>query len=529
MKKLFVCALAASMFTACSQDETISQQSPMQISFDGAFVENATRAADPSTTTGSIEAFDVWAFMDKTTGQVFVDEDVTKGEGGWSYKNIQYWLSNHTYYFGALAPMNSENWSVDIDQANTDGIGEVSFTNVDGTEDLLYAATSVKTGDVYVNAPEKVKFHFSHLLSKVKFSFTNGFSNENAKIIVKNVKMVAPKAAQINLAQNWWSTHVWKNYSGTTILDFGHMNGGNPVGNKDGKKTSDNERLTIPTEANQVYNVTFDVELYFGEVLAMSSTLTTEIKGAALELGKAYNFHAVINETNIDQENGELKPIEFDAPTVEEWGEDNVYEGEITTPAPVSTEEALATAAANGGSIILAEDITLSAPISVAENKVLTINLNGKTLTNKKENSATDVILVANGATLTINGEGTVEAVSGNDGYAIISDGTVIINGGTFKSGVDAENKPNAVIYVRGNGKAYVNGGSFPNDNDSKFVLNKKDADRATTVISVTGGTFGAFNPADNAAENPGTNFVAEGYQSTETEEGSNIWVVTKK
>ena len=107
MKKLFVCALAASMFTACSQDETISQQSPMQISFDGAFVENATRAADPSTTTGSIEAFDVWAFMDKTTGQVFVDEDVTKGEGGWSYKNIQYWLSNHTYYFGALAPMNS--------------------------------------------------------------------------------------------------------------------------------------------------------------------------------------------------------------------------------------------------------------------------------------------------------------------------------------------------------------------------------------------------------------------------------------
>ena len=30
-------------------------------------------------------------------------------------------------------------------------------------------------------------------------------------------------------------------------------------------------------------------------------------------------------------------------------------------------------------------------------------------------------------------GEGTVEAVSGNDGYTVISDGTVIINGGTFK------------------------------------------------------------------------------------------------
>ncbi|MBR5585327.1 MAG: hypothetical protein IKW36_03710, partial [Alistipes sp.] len=125
---------------------------------------------------------------------------------------------------------------------------------------------------------------------------------------------------------------------------------------------------------------------------------------------------------------------------------------------------------------------------------------------------------------LTINGEGTIEAVSGNDGYAIISEGELVINGGTYKAGVDANNAPNAVIYARGEGKVFVNGGYFPNDNNSTFVLNKKDADRATTTIEVRGGRFVGFDPMNNAAENAGTNFVADGYASFL--EGENTYVV---
>ena len=94
-------------------------------------------------------------------------------------------------------------------------------------------------------------------------------------------------------------------------------------------------------------------------------------------------------------------------------------------------------------------------------------------------------------------------------------------------AGLDATNAPNAVIYARNNGRVYVNGGYFPNDNASKFVLNKKDADRATTVIEVRGGKFGTFNPANNAAEEAGTNFVAEGYESVEVE--TNVWEVRAK
>ncbi|MBQ7311852.1 MAG: hypothetical protein IJW88_10060, partial [Alistipes sp.] len=120
----------------------------------------------------------------------------------------------------------------------------------------------------------------------------------------------------------------------------------------------------------------------------------------------------------------------------------------------------------------------------------------------------------------TINGDGTLEAVTGNDGYAVIAEGTVIINGGTIKSGVDAAGEPNAVVFARGEGKVFVNGGTFPNDNASKFVLNKKDADRATTTIEVRGGKFQTFNPQNNAAEGPGTNFVPEGYAVITDENG---------
>lgn len=179
---------------------------------------------------------------------------------------------------------------------------------------------------------------------------------------------------------------------------------------------------------------------------------------------------------------------------------------------PDTNLENLYYAAANGGEVTLQDNVTLDATLNVTKPMVL--NLNGKTITNKQENTTTDVIVVKPGARLEINGEGTVEAVSGNDGYAVISEGELVINGGTYKSGVDANNETNAVIYARGNGKVFVNGGEFPNDNLSGFVLNKKDGDRTTTTIEVRGGTFHKFNPGNNAAEGPGTNFVAEGYKS---------------
>ena len=333
MKKLLVSVLAIAGLVACTQETTLVQKGNAPMEFGAAFVENATRAnaaVDPSTTTESITGFDVWGFMDSPEGVVFEDEDVTGKTGSFNYVNTQYWIPGHTYYFAALAPMNGANWDLDTTNASTLGAGVVTFENINGTEDLLYAATAVDATKIQVGeAPvDKVRFQFSHLLSKVKFSFTNGFDNDNAYIDVKNVKMVAPSKATIDLAvENWWDNDDWKLVDAVPVtLEFGDACAKTAVGVK---QVTDNERLTIPAAATQSYKVTFEVALYFGDVLAFTKTLESNIENVALEMGKAYNFKATLDETNISGEDGkELLPIVFDVEEVKEW--ENAAEQDIT-------------------------------------------------------------------------------------------------------------------------------------------------------------------------------------------------------
>ena len=189
---------------------------------------------------------------------------------------------------------------------------------------------------------------------------------------------------------------------------------------------------------------------------------------------------------------------------------DPVYDGDINYPDGSAQE--LEFAATFGGTVKLTDDVTLDETLIVGADMIL--DLNGKTITNKVDNKQTDVIIVKEGATLEINGDGNVTAVGGNDGYAIISEGTLIINSGNYQSGRDSNGGPNAVVYARGNGKVYIKGGSFKNEGNTSgdaFLINKKDADRATTTIEITGGAFHKFNPANNAAEGAGTNFCPEG------------------
>ena len=173
----------------------------------------------------------------------------------------------------------------------------------------------------------------------------------------------------------------------------------------------------------------------------------------------------------------------------------------------------------------LAADVTLSAPVH-ASAAATTFDLNNQVLTNQVNNAQTDVILVDPNATLKIEGDGKVIAVSGNDGYPVIVDGVVEIYSGYFESGVDAKGLTNACVYARGNGHAIIYGGEF-HSADGAYVLNIKDSDRATAKIEVKGGRFYGFNPADNASEGPDTNFVAPGYVSVEVE--PNVWEVMLK
>lgn len=380
MRKLFVSALAIVSMVACTMDETVNTQAPASIAFDGAFVEKATRAEDPSTTTDNINEFYVWAVMNDVDGLVFngeAGEKVWKSGNAWTYQNIQYWVPNNHYYFTALAGN-----LADVELALTADNGMTSlkgltnsavFTNVEGTNDLLYAEYDVETPAVISAAPAKVKFQFAHLLSKVKFTFANGFVNKNTTVVVKDITMAVPATGEIDLTAD---ELAWANQAGNLVLAMGHMNGGENLA-VNASESSDNERLTIPATAAQEYIVKFTVEIWNGAQMASSTPKEVKIAGVELKPGHSYNFKATLNQDNAFE--NPLFPIEFEA-EVENWVEGDFDLGNLAENNVVVYNEDELKAALNtteSVNVIFGQDITASEVIYVSELANLTTTING--------------------------------------------------------------------------------------------------------------------------------------------------------
>lgn len=111
-------------------------------------------------------------------------------------------------------------------------------------------------------------------------------------------------------------------------------------------------------------------------------------------------------------------------------GTDGLYTAQVKSDNAAAIDDvqyatlADAVAAANNGDTVTlltntAEDIT------IAQDKDITLNLNGKKLTNVASHT------ICNNGTLTINGEGTVDNVT-HGTAALYNKGTVVVNGGTF-------------------------------------------------------------------------------------------------
>ena len=213
-------------------------------------------------------------------------------------------------------------------------------------------------------------------------------------------------------------------------------------------------------------------------------------------------------------------------PTAMAEGSDPVAQiGETT----YATLKAAFEGAKDGDTITLTNDIKVEDTLVVT--KTLTLDLAGHTLSNEKIIWSDDnwsLISVRGNGNLTITGNGKLEAKK-DDCYPVdVQDegAQLTIEDGTFIGNIHA-------VYVE-TGAAYIKGGTYsvqqkyPDSSKAdEFVLNLYDANRrnGTAKLSVSGGIFVAFNPANCQAEAQGTNFCAAGY-TTSTEDNNTYTVV---
>lgn len=191
-------------------------------------------------------------------------------------------------------------------------------------------------------------------------------------------------------------------------------------------------------------------------------------------------------------------------------------------------------------SSVINADNSITQTFLIGKNSNVTISGRGKIVGPTRASSNTATIWLANGGTVNINGNMTIEAGSGssiNNCIRIVK-GTANIYDGYFHAGLDKNGGANACILLTpgtssSTSPANLNiyGGVFETDGDFP-VINIQDGASANKYnhVLIYGGTFVGFDPSigDSGANVP--TFVAPGYKSVETTYNSKqAWKVVKE
>lgn len=342
MKKTLFAIAAMVAMVACNNDYVVKETAQEAIGFDNMFVDNSTRSEETPgySSTNLFEDFAVYGFVEGAPlfNGVMVGKDVTNGElkSGWKYEGTQYWIAGANYDFYAVAPFDG-GWSVKAGTA-TDAGAVISFTNENGTQDLLYSGIVERQGAGSGNAT--IAFTFKHILSKVKFSFVNGYNASAATICVRDIQITnADKTAEATLTAG----AAWSAHNDEVAIAFGNATENASYATYAPVEGSENycdefdyaydttvesyyERFVIPA-VNKDWNISFKVDLLVSGKVIETYNHTAKLT-ATFEPGKSYDIAATITAANIDP-NHSQEPIEFTA-TMTDWSTTDVEDKNAT-------------------------------------------------------------------------------------------------------------------------------------------------------------------------------------------------------
>ena len=156
----------------------------------------------------------------------------------------------------------------------------------------------------------------------------------------------------------------------------------------------------------------------------------------------------------------------------------------------------LANAFANGGNIVLLKDITLSDTLTIPAGKTVTLDLNGKTISQTKA-CTESYQMIENNGNLTITGNGKISFTDTGAGdsaatwgsYTIRNAGTLVVENGTIEH-LGAQNLAGqafahtTLAIFQYSGSTTINGGTISTPNYRSIRLWSGD-------LTINGGTFG--------------------------------------
>ena len=531
--------MAVAAFAACSTEEQIAAPQGDAIAFGDAFVDNATKAIDGTfanngTGVNELTEFNVYGIVENANGAVaniFCAEPVSKSGSVWTYdpNKTQYWVAGNSYSFAAV-----KNGVVAVD--DYDMPATIAY-DVESQDDVLYAEVNNVN---YAGNVQPVKFTFNHLLSKVKFTVKNQMQYGNGNSYkVKNVRIVdAVKTATYTVGETWGA------HASAYKLNFGDIVtvGANEEEDalkmlQDGVGESNYEHLLIP-QVNATLNIKVDVEYYIADkahagIDVLNDSYTKDVAAnLTLEAGKAYNFILTLGNPG--------EPITFAVETITDWIEESV----AVNPAVVASADELVAALAEGKNVVLAQDVTINKPFTVAEGQEVIVDLGGKQLTLAKAESGVSELV--NLGTVELK-NGTISSLNDeNCRRCVYNYGTMTIDGVTFKQayakkGAAINNEGNLTIenatvkavyysvYTSGaNAVTTINGGTYTTTND----VNIRDTwsyglvARNGSKLIINGGSF-TSNHGVVAAEGGSTAVLNAGtYHCTATYTGNSDWTL---
>ena len=275
MKKLFLAIALLASVASCTKDDVINE-SKEAIGFAGPFVENSTKATDPSYSgTAAFTTFNVWGTVNGNgnTVAIFANDTVsgTVGTGAWTSTKKNYWIAGAKYNFAALAN------AVTVTLGSDNLPATVTYTA--NQTDLVYAKSAEYTGKESSN--ELVALTFNHLLSLVNFTVKNGSQSATGySFNVKNIKINGASAGKYYIqaaegkAAGTWDVTASNGYTINTIT----------VNNSTASADCGTALLVIPGTVT----VSFDVETCVnGTAIGSKSYSKSNITLAA---GNSYNF-----------------------------------------------------------------------------------------------------------------------------------------------------------------------------------------------------------------------------------------------